>query len=63
MKKFRTMSREEYKKESILDYMTKWNDSEERAIEQTERDIVEMENKSALMDEFEAFINNKQYNS
>lgn len=57
MKKFRTMSREEYKKESILDYMTKWNDSEERAIEQTERDIAEMENKSALMDQFESFIN------
>lgn len=57
MKKFRTMSREEYKKESILDYMTKWNDSEERAVEQAERDIAEMENKSALMDQFEAFIN------
>lgn len=57
MKKFRTMSREEYKKESILDYMTKWNDSEERATEQAERDIAEMENKSALMDQFEAFIN------
>lgn len=57
MKKFRTMSREEYKKESILDYMTKWNDSEERAAEQAERDIENMEKNSKLMDQFETFIN------
>lgn len=57
MKKFRTMSREEYKKESILDYMTKWNDSEERAAEQAERDIENMEKDSKLMDQFETFIN------
>ena len=57
MKKFRTMSREEYKKESILDYMTKWNDSEERATEQTERDIEKMEEDSKLIDKFESFIN------
>lgn len=57
MHKFRTMSREEYKKYVIDDYMMRWNDSEERATEQAERDITEMEKKSALMDQFEAFIN------
>ena len=57
MRKFRTMSREEYKKELVNDYMTKWNDSEERATEQTERDIENMEKDSKLMDQFESFIN------
>ena len=57
MRKFRTMSREEYKKQSIHDYMMKWNDSEERATEQAERDIINMEKDSKLMDQFEMFIN------
>lgn len=57
MRKFRTMNREEYKKHVIHDYMMRWNDSEERATEQAERDIKDMEDNSKLMDQFEAFIN------
>ena len=47
------MNREEYKKQAIHDYMMRWNDSEERATEQSERDIKNMENDSKLMDQFE----------
>lgn len=57
MRKFRTMSREEYKKELVNENIRKWNDSEERATKAAENHIAEMENKSALMNQFETFIN------
>lgn len=56
MKKFRT-NRESYIKESITDIMYRWNYSQEQAEKQVNSNIETMEKKSALMDQFESFIN------
>lgn len=58
MKKFKTMSREEYKKELIQEYMWKWShETEERAAKSAESHIKNMEDDERLVDQFEEFIN------
>lgn len=57
MKKFTSMNREDYKKSLVSEYMRRWNDTEERAIEQAESHIKTMEEDKVLVDKFEAFIN------
>lgn len=56
MKKFRT-NRESYIKESVEDIMHRWNYSQEETEKQVKSNIESMEKKSALMDQFESFIN------
>lgn len=58
MRKFKTMNREEYKKELIQEYMWKWrHETEERAIKSAESHIKNMEENEKLVDQFEAYIN------
>lgn len=57
MKKFVTMSREDYKQQLIRKDMNRWNDSEEHATKSAESHIKQMEKDKKLMDQFEAFIN------
>lgn len=57
MKEFKTMSREEYKRQLINDYIMKWNDTEEKAARDADYHIETMEKDSKLVDQFEAFIN------
>lgn len=57
MKEFKAMSREEYKKQLINDYIMKWNDTEEKAARDADYHIETMEKDSKLVDQFEAFIN------
>ena len=57
IKQFRTMDREEYKRNLVHQYMNRWNDNEESAIRQAENHIKEMENDCTLIDQFESFIN------
>lgn len=57
MKKFKTMSKEEYIKDLALDNMHRWNDSEERATEAAESHYKIMIEDAALMEKFEQFIN------
>lgn len=57
MKKFKTMSKEEYIKDLALDNMYRWNDSEERATEAAESHYKIMVEDAALMEKFEQFIN------
>lgn len=58
MRKFKTMSREDYKKELIQEYMWKWShETEERATKSAESHIKNMEENEKLVDQFEAFIN------
>lgn len=57
MQQFRTMDREAYRQKLIDSNMRRWNDTEERSIECAESHIKEMEEKAALMDQFESFIN------
>lgn len=57
MKKFKTMSKEEYIKDLVFDTMHRWNDSEERATEAAESHYKIMVEDAALMEKFEQFIN------
>ena len=57
MKKFKTMSKEEYIKDLALDNMHRWNDSEERATEAAESHYKIMIEDAALIEKFEQFIN------
>ena len=57
MKKFVTMSREDYKQQLIRKDMNRWNDSEEHATKSAESHIKQMEKDKKLMDKFEEFIN------
>lgn len=57
MQKFKTLSREEYKKELINDYMLKWNDTEEKAEASAQSHMETMEKDLKLVNQFEAFIN------
>ena len=56
MKEFKTMSREDYKKAQIEDYMCR-HYTEERAAEAAENYIKRMEENEKLIDQFEAYIN------
>ena len=58
MKKYRSMSREDYKKDLVQSY--KWNNyytTDEQAEKAAERHIKDIEEKIKLADQFEAFIN------
>lgn len=57
MKKFKTMSKEEYIKDYVLHMMHRWNDSEERATESANSHYETMTEDAALMEKFEQFIN------
>lgn len=57
MKKFKTMSKEEYIKDYVLHMIHRWNDSEERATEAAESHYKIMTEDAALMEKFEQFIN------
>ena len=57
MEKFKTTDREKYKADLINEYMRRYNDSEERAINSAESHIETMESDSELVNQFEAFIN------
>lgn len=58
MKKFKTMNREDYKKELIQEFMWKWShETEEQATKSAESHIKNMEEDEKLVDQFEAFIN------
>ena len=57
MRKFKTMSKEEYIKDYVFDTMHRWNDSEERATEAAESHYKIMIEDAALMEKFEQFIN------
>lgn len=61
MQNFKTTKREEYRNSLISEYMRRWNDTEERAAEQADSHIESVEKDKALMDQFEAFINNEVY--
>ena len=57
MKKFKTMSREEYIKDYVLHNMHRWNETEERATESANSHYETLEEDAALMEKFEQFIN------
>lgn len=57
MKKFKTMSKEEYIKEYIFNTMNRWNESQERAAESAESHYKSLIKKAALIEKFEQFIN------
>ena len=57
MEKFKTTDREKYKADLISEYMRRYNDSEERAINSAESHIETMESDLELVNQFEAFIN------
>lgn len=57
MEKFKTTDREKYKADLISEYMRRYNDSEERAINSAESHIETMESDLKLINQFEAFIN------
>ena len=57
MEKFKTTDREKYKADLINEYMRRYNDSEERAINSAESHIETMESDLELVNQFEAFIN------
>ena len=57
MEKFKTTDREKYKADLISEYMRRYNDSEERAINSAESHIETMESDLELVNKFEAFIN------
>ena len=57
MEKFKTTDREKYKADLINEYMSRYNDSEERAINSAESHIETMESDLELVNQFEAFIN------
>ncbi len=57
MKKFKTMNKEEYIKDYVLDTMHRWNDSEGRATETANSHYKDMIKDAAMMEKFEAFIN------
>ena len=57
MEKFKTTDREKYKVDLINEYMRRYNDSEERAINSAESHIETMESDLELVNQFEAFIN------
>ena len=57
MNQFKNMSREEYKKQLVNDYIMKWNDTEEKAARDADYHIETMEKDSKLVDQFESFIN------
>lgn len=57
MKKFKTMSREEYIKDYVLHNMHRWNETEERATESANSHYETLAEDAALMEKFEQFIN------
>lgn len=57
MKKFQTMTKEEYVKDCAFNNMHRWNYSEERSTECANSHYANMAEDAALMTDFEAFIN------
>lgn len=57
MKKFKTMSKEEYIKEYTFNTMNRWNESQERAAERAESHYKSLIKDAALIEKFEQFIN------
>lgn len=57
IEKFKNLSREDYKKELITDYILKWNESEERAASSAQSHIETLEKDIKIINQFETFIN------
>lgn len=57
MKKFKTMSREEYIKDYVIHNMHRWNETEERATESANSHYETLTEDAALIEKFEQFIN------
>ena len=57
MKKFKTMSKEEYIKDYVFHNMNRWDNSEERAKESANSHYETLTEDAKLIEKFEAFIN------